>query len=63
MIASDARKLENQNKLKDRQKSIFDEYNTHNNKIKSSNLNILKVGYNVCISAFKNIFDKGYKKN
>ena len=54
---SDARILENQNKLQQRYKSIYDEYNPHNNRTESSNLNILKVGDNVCKSAYKGIFD------
>ena len=63
MTPSYARTLLNQNKLQQRYKSIYDEYNPHNNRTTSSNLIILKVGDNVRISAYKGIFDKGYKTN
>ena len=61
MTPSNARKLENQNKLQQRYKSIYEEYNLHINRTKSPNLNILKVGDNVRILTYKDIFDKGKK--
>ena len=63
MTPSDARKLENQNKLQQRYKSIYENYHPHSNRTKSPNSSILNVGDNVRISAYKGIFDKKYKKN
>ena len=56
MTPADARKSDNKMKLQNRYTLINKEYNSENNKI-------ISVGDNVRISAFKGIFDKGYKNN
>ena len=56
MTPADARKSENQIKLQNRYTLIYKKYNPENN-------NPLNVNDSVRISAYKGIFDKGYKKN
>ena len=56
MTPADARKSENQLKLQNKYTLIYKKYNPENN-------NPLNVNDSVRISAYKGIFDKGYKKN
>ena len=59
MTPADARKSENKMKLQTRYTIIYKEYNPENNRTITG----LSVGDNVRISAYKGIFDKGYKRN
>ena len=52
MTPADARESENKMKLQNRYTLIYKEYNPENNRI-------ISAGDNVCISAYKGIFDKG----
>ena len=65
MTPADARKSENKMKLQTRYTLIYKEYNPENNKTITSftGPKVLFVGDSVRISAYKCIFDKGYKKN
>ena len=56
MTPADARKPENKIKLQNRYTEIYNKYNP-------GNRDLLSVGDHVRISAYKGIFDKGYKKN
>ena len=56
MTPAYARKSENKIKLKNRYTLIYKKYNTENN-------NLLNVNDTVRISAYKGIFDNGYKRN
>ena len=56
MTPADGRKSENKIKLQNRYKLIYKKYNPENN-------NPLNVNDSVRISAYKGIFDKGYKRN
>ena len=56
MTQADARISENQMKLQNKYTLIYKKYNPENN-------NPLNVNDSVRISAYKGIFDKGYKKN
>ena len=56
MTPADARKSENQIKLQNKYTLFYKKYNSKNN-------NSLNVNDNIRISAYKGIFDKGYKTN
>ena len=59
MTTADARKSKNKIKLQNRYTLIYTEYNPENNRT----IRGLSIGDKVRISAYKGIFDKGYKKN
>ena len=67
MTPVDARKPQNKMKLQNRYSNIYKEYNPTNRTSQfanyNNNNNNLSVGDHVCISAYKGIFDKEYKKN
>ena len=63
MTPADARKSENQMKLQNRYTLIYKKDNPETNRTGSPNFNSLNVNDNVRISAYKGIFDKGYKMN
>ena len=50
-------------KLQNRYTLIYKKYNPETNRNDSPNFNSLNVNDTVRISAYKGIFDKGYKKN
>ena len=72
MTPADARKSENQMKLQNKYALINKEYNPENRTSTGpsgralssyTGPEVLSVGDNVRISAYKGIFDKGYKRN
>ena len=63
MSPADDRKPENKIKLQNRYTEIYRKYNPENRDLNVRTNCPLSVGDHVRISAYKGIFDKGYKKN